>query len=81
MLTAVHAYVARERERIGVTATDERRKPEPSGEAHNEFALLLDVQLLTTTSGYGAWNDLKDFEILSGVYGVVAARANKREGL
>ena len=78
MLSAIEAYVVRERERRGVKDLDDAIKPEPSGEGFGEFAMLLERQLMITTIGYGAWKELNDVAILTGVYGLVEQRSQLR---
>lgn len=74
MLADIHDYVLSERKRLGITTTDTRVKSEPSGELNNEFAILLDIQLVSTTNGYGGWSELDDNQTLRGVYEVVQRR-------
>lgn len=74
MFDTVRDYVLKERARLKIEKVDTSVKPEPSGEAFGEFNLLLDRQLLTTTEGFGGWNELQDAEILEGVYRVVQKR-------
>lgn len=74
MLARIEAYVEGERARNPGQVLGTRRRPEPSGEAFGEFELLLDVQLVPTQNGLGAWKDLDDAEILEGVWTVVVQR-------
>lgn len=73
-LSHITDYVLLQRERQNIRRVDSSRKSEPSGEMFNEFAVLLDVQLLTTAFGHGAWLDLADPEIRDGVYEEVIRR-------
>lgn len=72
-LETIKAYVLDQRRRHNIQP-DVRSKPEPSGEAFDEFALLLDVQLLTTVIGHGGWLELDHGPTLEGVYRVVMNR-------
>ncbi len=75
MLEAVTAHVLDERRRRGDVKVDLRIKPEPSGEAYGEFALLLDIQLMTTVVGHGGWQELAHVPTLEGVYREVLSRS------
>lgn len=77
MLSAVEAYVRRERSRRGIVSVGFANRPESSGEAFDEFITLLENQLMTTAIGYGAWDALADIDILSGVYRVVENQSKK----
>jgi hypothetical protein len=77
MLSTVEAYVLRERNRRGIVSVGFASKPEPSGEAFDEFVTLLENQLMTTAIGYGAWDALADVDILNGVYRVVESRSKE----
>lgn len=72
---AILQYVERERVRLNIGRLTSEYKPEPSGESFNEFDLLLDVQLMTTPEGVGAWRQLLDATVLDGVYRRVAQRS------
>lgn len=74
MLEAIKKYVVDERVRMNILTVDTLSKSEPSGYAFDEFALLLDRQLLTTIEGHGGWHSLEDPEILDGVYRLVVRR-------
>ena len=77
MLSAVEDYVLRERERRGIKSVDTSFKPEFSGFAFNEFVMLLERQLMTTTIGFGGWEELSDIKILEGVYRLVESRSSE----
>lgn len=73
MLETIKAYVLEQRRKHNIKP-DLQSKPEPSGEAFNEFALLLDIQLLTTVIGHGGWHELDHGPTLEGVYKEVMGR-------
>lgn len=79
MLEEIQRYVSEERERLGIEQLGTSPRSEPSGEAFGEFDLLLDCQLVHTLEGYGGWRELKNREILTGVYGIVARRSLERK--
>ena len=76
MLDAIRKYVVDERARLHIVSIDTSTKSEPSGNAFDEFGLLLDRQLLTTVEGHGGWISLEDPEILTAVYQLVLRRTN-----
>jgi hypothetical protein len=74
MMSLIKDYVKQERARQGIINVDTAIKSELSGEAFGEMVMLLDRQLMTTEIGYGSWVELKDFEVLRGVYLLVKRR-------
>lgn len=74
MRETIKRYVLDQRRRQGLTTVDTKVKPEPSGEMFGEFALLLDIQLLTTAVGHGGWLELDHVPTLKGVYQEVMKR-------
>ena len=73
----IEQYVLAERIRREIRSLGWDEKPELSAEAQGsdgEFESLLERQLLTTEIGYGAWKDLEDDEVLTGVWRVVTRR-------
>ena len=79
--SVVKDYVLAERSRLGIQKLDPRHKAEPSGEAFNEFDLLLDVQLVTTPEGRGGWHELADADVLEGVYRRVVMRIAAKDSV
>lgn len=77
MLSAIEDYVIRERGRRGIQRVDTTAKSEMSGEAFDEFVMLLERQLMTTTIGHGSWSELKHVEVLEGVYRLVEHRLSE----
>lgn len=66
-LEKIHAYVLKERKRRKIVP--QKNPPdEPSCEMHGEFYNLVEVQLMWTKEGYGAWHQLNFPEILDGAY-------------
>ncbi len=77
MLREIRNYVISERASLGISSVDRSSKLELSGEMADEFAMLLDRQLLTTEFGYGGWHALEHPQVLEGVYHVVKRRQTR----
>lgn len=69
-LAVIHAYITKERKRRQI-APSLKPPQEPSCEMSGEFYNLVEVQLMYTLEGHGAWRDLQYAEILEGAYDYV----------